>query len=192
MLLFGVFTFVDDYAHTLIVGKTLRPLSDRMKISREKLAFLVDTTAAPRRRGAAILSTWLAAERGTIAATFEDLGIAGSLTATLLASLPYCFYPILMLAFAALVIFLGHDFGPMLRAEGRAATQGHLSRPDLSDPAVLPAVEPDPPGGAKLVRNAAIPLFLLFLLAGVGLWWTGREELNSMLSVAATASSRTG
>jgi Na+/H+ antiporter NhaC len=176
VLLFGIFTFVDDYAHTLIVGKTLRPLSDRLKISREKLAFLVDTTAAPI-AALAILSTWIAAERGTLRSTFDDLGMAGSPTTTLLASLPYCFYPILMLAFAALIIFLGHDFGPMLRAEGRAASQGHLSRPDLSDPAVLPAIEPDPPGGAKLFRNAAIPLVLLFGLAGVGLWWTGRSEL---------------
>ncbi|HEV7999439.1 MAG TPA: Na+/H+ antiporter NhaC family protein [Planctomycetaceae bacterium] len=181
VLLFGIFTFLDDYAHTLIVGKTLRPLSDRMKISREKLAFLVDTTAAPV-AALAILSTWIVAERGTLRATFDDLGIAGSPTATLLASLPYCFYPILMLTFAALVIFLGHDFGPMHRAEGRAASQGHLSRPDLADPAVLPAVEPDPPGGAKLVRNAAVPLLLLFALAGVGLWWTGRTELLAQSS----------
>ncbi len=176
MLLFGIFTFLDDYAHTLIVGKTLRPLSDRLKISREKFAFLVDTTAVPV-VALAVVSTWIAAERGTLRAVFDELGIAGNPTAALLASLPYCFYPILMLTFAALVIFLGHDFGPMLRAEGRAATQGHLSRPDLSDPAVLPPVEPDPPGGAKRVRNALIPLGLLFALAGVGLWWTGRSEL---------------
>jgi Na+/H+ antiporter NhaC len=184
ILLFGLFTFLDDYAHALIVGKTLRPLSDRLKISREKLAFLVDTTAAPV-AALAILSTWIAAERGTLRATFEQLGIGDSATSTLLASLPYCFYPILMLVFAALVIFLGHDFGPMLRAEGRAATLGHLSRPDLSDPAVLPAIEPDPPGGAKLVRNAAIPLILLFVLAGVGLWWTGRSELLAQTGGAA-------
>jgi Na+/H+ antiporter NhaC len=176
ILLFGLLMFLDDYAHTLIVGKTLRPLSDRLKISREKFAFLIDATAAPI-AALAVVSTWIAAERGTLRATFEDLGIDGSPTATLLASLPYCLYPILILVFAALVIFLGHEFGPMLNAEWRAATQGFLSRPDLSDPAVLPPVEPDPPGGAKLVRNAAVPLMLLFLLAGVGLWWTGRSEL---------------
>jgi Na+/H+ antiporter NhaC len=175
-LLFGIFTFLDDYAHAMIVGKALRPLSDRLKISREKFAFLVDTTAAPV-AALAILSTWIAAERGTIRATFEDLGIAGSPTATLLASLPYCFYPILMLALAALVIFLGHDFGPMLRAEWRATSQGLLSRADLSDPAVLPAIEPDAPGGVKLFRNAAIPLVLLFVLASLGVWWTGRSEI---------------
>jgi Na+/H+ antiporter NhaC len=176
LLFFGLFTFLDDYAHAMIVGKTLRPLSDRLKVSREKLAFLVDTTAAPV-AALAVVSTWIAAERGTLRATFEELGVAGSPTATLLASLPYCFYPILMLMFAALVIFLGHDFGPMFRAEERAASEGHLSRPDLADPSVLPAVEPESPRGAKFVRNAVVPLALLFVLAALGLWWTGRSEL---------------
>ncbi len=63
-LLFGFCAFFDDYAHALIIGKTLRPLSDRLKISREKFAFLVDTTCAPV-VALAIVSTWLAAERGT-------------------------------------------------------------------------------------------------------------------------------
>jgi Na+/H+ antiporter NhaC len=176
VLLFGFLMFLDDYAHTLIVGKALRPLSDRLKISREKLAFLVNSTAVPV-AALAIVSTWIAAERGTLRGVFEDLGVSGSPTATLLASLPYCFYPILMLLFAALVIFLGQDFGPMLHAECRATLQGHLSRPDLSDPAVLPPIEPDPPGGAKLARNAVVPLVLLLGLAAAGLWWTGRSEL---------------
>jgi Na+/H+ antiporter NhaC len=184
VLLFGLFAFLDDYAHALIVGKTLRPLSDRLKVSREKLAFLVDTTAAPV-VALAIVSTWIAAERGTLRATFDELGIVGSPTATLLASLPYCFYPILMLMFAALVIFLGHDFGPMLLAEERAASAGHLSRPDLVDPSVLPAVEPESPRGAKFARNAAVPLALFFSLAGVGLWWTGRSDVLARVGAQA-------
>ena len=184
-LIFGFGAFLDDYAHALIVGKTLRPLSDRLKISREKFAFLVDTTCAPV-TALAIVSTWLAAERGTIRETFASLGSSGGATATLLASLPYCFYPILMLIFAALAIFLGHDFGPMLRAEWRAATHGHLSRPDLVDPQVLPAAEAEPPGGRKLARNAWIPILMLFGLVAVGLWWTGREELASLSADASS------
>jgi Na+/H+ antiporter NhaC len=176
--LFGFGGFLDDYAHALVIGKTLRPLSDRLKISREKFAFLVDTTCAPV-TALAIVSTWLAAERGTIREAFAALGSNGSATATLVASLPYCFYPILMLIFAALAIFLGHDFGPMLRAEWRAATHGQLSRPDLVDPQVLPSAETEPQEGRKLARNAVIPIALLFLLVVVGFWWTGRAELGS-------------
>ncbi|HUE13207.1 MAG TPA: Na+/H+ antiporter NhaC family protein [Planctomycetaceae bacterium] len=183
-LLFGFGAFFDDYAHALIVGKTLRPLSDRLKISREKFAFLVDTTCAPV-TALAIVSTWLAAERGTIRETFASLGSGGGATATLLASLPYCFYPILMLIFAALAIFLGHDFGPMFRAEWRAATQHQLSRPDVFDPQVLPAADNESHEGRKLARNAWIPISLFIGLVAVGVWWTGTEELASLASNAA-------
>jgi Na+/H+ antiporter NhaC len=185
-LLFGFAAFFDDYAHALILGKMLRPLSDRLKISREKFAFLVDSTCAPV-TAIAMISTWLAAERGTIRETFLSLGMTGGATTTLLASLPYCFYPILMLMFAALAIFIGHDFGPMLRAEWRAATQGHLSRPDLVDPQVLPAVEAEPQEGRKLARNAWIPLLLMAGLVAIGVWWTGRDALASRPTEAATA-----
>ncbi len=185
-LLFGFCAFFDDYLHALVLGKTLRPLSDRLKISREKFAFLVDTTCAPV-VALAIVSTWLAAERGTIRETFTSLGSSGSATATLLASLPYCFYPILMLIFAALVIFLGQDFGPMLRAELRVATHGQLSRPDMADPQVLPAAESDTHEGRKLARNAWIPIVLLFGLVAIGVWWTGREEITSAITSATPA-----
>jgi Na+/H+ antiporter NhaC len=184
-LLFGFCVFFDDYAHALIVGKTLRPLSDRLKVSREKFAFLVDTTCAPV-VALAIISTWLAAERGTIRETFASLG--GGATTTLLASLPYCFYPILMLIFAALTIFVGQDFGPMLRAELRAAAHDQLT-PAMADPQVLPADDGEGHEGPKLARNAYLPILLLFGLVAFGLWWTGSEErasttLNSTVTSA--------
>jgi Na+/H+ antiporter NhaC len=187
--LFGFCAFFDDYAHALILGKTLRPLSDRLKISREKFAFLVDSTCAPV-VALAVVSTWLAAERGTIRETFASLGVNGSATATLLASLPYCFYPILMLIFAALAIALGQDFGPMLRSEWRAATHGHLSRPDMVDPQVLSSVESESQEGRNLARNAWIPIVVLFGLFALGIWWTGRAELASVSSGTASASSQ--
>ncbi len=177
-LLFGFCAFFDDYAHALIVGKTLRPLSDRLKVSREKFAFLVDTTCAPV-VALAIVSTWLAAERGTIRDTFASLGASGGATATLLASLPYCFYPILMLIFAALTIFVGQDFGPMLRAELRASEHDQSSRSEVADPQVLPDVDGEGHEGRKLARNACLPILLLFALIALGLWWTGSEELAS-------------
>ena len=177
-LLFGFCAFFDDYAHSLIVGKTLRPLSDRLKVSREKFAFLVDTTCAPV-VALAIVSTWLAVERGTIRDTFASLGASGGATTTLLASLPYCFYPILMLIFAALTIFVGQDFGPMLRAELRASGHDQSNRAEVADPQVLPDVDGEGRDGRKLARNACLPILLLFGLIALGLWWTGSEELAS-------------
>lgn len=185
-LVFGGLTFFDDTAHALIVGKTLRPLSDRLKISREKLAFLVNGTAAPV-AALAVVSTWIAAERGTIRDTFEGLGMGGGATAALVASLPYCFYPILVLIFSSLIIILGQDFGPMLRAERRAGTEGQLSRLDLADPEVVPAIENEPPGGKKLSINALAPIIVLFVLIGVGLWSTGRDELRSLAAAKSPA-----
>ena len=188
-LLFGFCAFFDDYAHALIVGKTLRPLSDRLKVSREKFAFLVDTSCAPV-VALAIISTWLAAERGSIRDTFTSLGAAGGATTTLLASLPYCFYPILMLIFATLTIFVGQDFGPMLRAELWASEQEQSSRSDAADPQVLPDVDGEGREGRRLARNACLPILLLFGLIAVGLWWTGSEELASHANVPAPASTQ--
>ena len=181
-LLFGFGAFFDDYAHALVIGKMLRPLSTGSKSQRK--------ICLPGRHDMPAPVTALRSSRpgwrlsaGTIRETLLSLGSTGNATTTLLASLPYCFYPILMLIFAALAIFLGHDFGPMLRAEWRAATHGQLSRPELVDPQVLPAVEQEPQGGRKLARNAWIPILTMFALAAAGLWWTGREELASSAAI---------
>ena len=71
--LLGLVVFFDDYANTLLVGSTMRPVSDRLRISREKLAFLVDSTAAPV-AGLAIVSTWVGFEVGQIGTGFGTTG----------------------------------------------------------------------------------------------------------------------
>ena len=71
--LLGLAIFIDDYANTMIVGATMRPMTDRQRISREKLAFLVDATAAPI-AGIAILSTWIGYEVGLLSETARRSG----------------------------------------------------------------------------------------------------------------------
>ena len=82
--LLGLLIFIDDYANSLLLGNTMRPLTDRLRISREKLAYLVDSTAAPV-AGLAVISTWVAGEIGYIEAGFESLdlpaGIGGRVRA---------------------------------------------------------------------------------------------------------------
>ncbi|GAB4405529.1 MAG: Na+/H+ antiporter NhaC family protein [Bacteroidia bacterium] len=127
--LLGIVIFFDDYANTLVVGNTMRPMTDRLRISREKLSYLVDSTAAPV-SALAFITTWIGAELGYI----ED-GIAGlaafpegqSPYAIFLASLGYSFYPILTLIFMLLLIAMGRDYGPMLTAERRARISGAVS-----------------------------------------------------------------
>ncbi len=124
--LLGLIIFFDDYANSLLLGHTMRPLTDRLKISREKLAYLVDSTAAPV-SGLAIVSTWVATEIGLIQAGFDSL--PGSVAevdgfAIFLATIPYRFYVVLALLFVPMVAILGRDFGSMRIAEEAAAKSG--------------------------------------------------------------------
>jgi Na+/H+ antiporter NhaC len=162
----GLVIFFDDYANTLLLGTTMRPLTDRLRISREKLAYLVDTTAAPV-SGLALISTWIAGEISYI----ED-GLAGltfSQTTDgfrlFVESIPYRFYVIWALLFVPLVALFGRDFGPMLAAE-RRAVKGEPAKPNTSSLASAELMEQE-----KLIRgrwwNAALPIAVT---VGVTLW----------------------
>ncbi len=119
----GMIVFFDDYANSLLLGNTMRPLTDRLRISREKLAYLVDSTAAPV-SGLAIVSTWVATEIGLIQSGFESLPNFGQSVdgfSIFLATIPYRFYVVLALLFVPMVAILGRDFGSMLIAEREAS-----------------------------------------------------------------------
>lgn len=120
----GIVIFFDDYANTLLVGNTMRPVTDRLRISRAKLAYLVDATAAPV-ASIAFISTWIGAELGYIKdglKTIGDLDMAPY--QVFMASIPYSFYSWLTLAMMFILIWRRRDFGPMLAAE-RAARAGN-------------------------------------------------------------------
>jgi Na+/H+ antiporter NhaC len=115
----GLVIFFDDYANSLIVGPVMRSVTDRLKISRERLAYVVDSTAAPV-TGIAIISSWVAVEVAVINEGFAAAGMAQSGYATFLSSIPYCFYCIFCLVFMFQGSLLGREFGPMLKSEIRA------------------------------------------------------------------------
>lgn len=114
--LMGVLIFFDDYANTLVVGNTMRSLTDRFKISREKLAYIVDSTAAPI-ASIAFVTTWIGAELGYIESALVQMEIDESAYSIFLNSLKYAYYPIFTLIFILFIIFLQKDFGPMKAAE---------------------------------------------------------------------------
>jgi Na+/H+ antiporter NhaC len=127
----GLVVFFDDYANTMIVGPTMRSVFDRLKLSRAKLAYIVDSTAAPV-ASLAIIGTWVGAEIGFIQVGLDDLTQSGAPAflvdqqgnvldgmRAFLGSLPYRFYPILALFLVFLIALTGRDFGPMRRSEGR-------------------------------------------------------------------------
>ncbi len=124
----GMAIFFDDYANTLVVGSTMRPIADRFRISREKLAYLVDSTAAPV-AGVAVISTWIGFEVGLFDDAMRQVGSGISGYELFFRALPARFYCLLTLAFIALSILLQRDFGPMLRAERRARLKGQVLAP---------------------------------------------------------------
>jgi Na+/H+ antiporter NhaC len=124
----GLGIFFDDYANTMIVGNAARPISDHLKISREKLAYLVDSTAAPIST-VAVITTWIGFQVGLIDDAIKMLpDIQQSAYSLFLESIPYSFYPFLAVFFVFLVVLTGKDFGPMYKAEIRARTTGQVTR----------------------------------------------------------------
>ena len=117
--LFCMLFFFDDYANALVSGPVLQPLTDKAKVSRERLSYIVDSTAAPM-AGIAVVSSWVAVEISVIS---DGLKVAGSdmdAFGVFLKSIPYCFYCIFALVFILITSLQGREYGPMLAAERRA------------------------------------------------------------------------
>jgi Na+/H+ antiporter NhaC len=170
----GLLLFFDDYANCVLVGSTMRPLTDRMRISREKLAYIVDSTAAPV-AGISVLSTWVAVEVSTYSAQLPGVGITENAYAIFLQTIPFRFYCLFTLAFVGLLIATGRDFGPMGAAERRARVTGALVRPggtpvvseDLTRIEPSGAVPPDWRKGAyPLIAVVAVTMLEIFRVGG--------------------------
>src|SRR5690625_1346596 len=100
----GLVIFFDDYANTLVVNNTMRPVTDRLRVSREKLAYIVDSTAAPI-ACIALVSTWIGYEVGLIGQAVDRIdGLSMSAYGMFLSSIPFSFYPILAIFFVLAVI----------------------------------------------------------------------------------------
>ncbi len=173
----GMVIFFDDYANTLLVGNTMRPLSDRMKVSREKLAYICDSTAAPV-ASIAPFSTWTAYQMGLIHGVFKTIDVDMNIYEAFLRSVPYSFYGNFALIFVFLIAFWGRDFGPMLSAERRARKTGKL----LADGAVPLAskelTEMEIKEGVPLRwYNAAIPILSVIVFLVIGLYIDGYSTI---------------
>ena len=123
----GVIFFFDDYANSVVLGTTMRPVTDRWRISREKLAYVVDSTSAPV-AGLALISTWIAYEVGLLNDIAADLKLGLDGYAIFLLLLPLRFYCLTTLVFVVCNAALSRDFGPMYRAEVRALRDGKVLR----------------------------------------------------------------
>lgn len=180
----GLVIFFDDYANTILLGNTLRPVCDRLKISREKLAYIVDSTAAPV-ASLALLSTWIAVEVDYIGEGIEGIGEATDLKAMelFISSIPYRFYAWMALLLVPLVAVTGRDFGPMWKKE----RERRLQPTDQFD-----SVESD---ADNLVRdpalqrwyNAVLPIAITLIVVLYLLYVTGKSGLGLTAQDAAPA-----
>ncbi|HSN73194.1 MAG TPA: Na+/H+ antiporter NhaC family protein [Steroidobacteraceae bacterium] len=176
----GLAIFFDDYSNTMVVGNTMRPLTDRLRVSREKLAYLVDTTAAPV-ACIGVVTTWIGYQVGLIQDAIEALpGVDESAYLLFLRSIPYSFYPWLAIVFMLLLVAMQRDFGPMLAAERRARLRGDVSRPGARMGAAAGGEELEPVAGRPTrARNAVVPVLVLIAGVAAGLWLTGRAALDA-------------
>ena len=173
------FVIVDDYFSPLLTGAVMRPMSDRAKIPREKLAFILDATTAsvcilvPFTAWGAYLAGLIAAQGGPVASVEEGLSV-------FISAIPYNFYPLLMLVFALLVCAgLFPDFGPMRRAEQRVSETGALLRPGARP--LITDANPDSQnevmGNPSLLLELAVPVLLLVSVGAATLVTTGSVKI---------------
>lgn len=166
----GIIIFFDDYANSLVVGNTMRPVTDKLKISREKLAYIVDSTAAPI-VSIAFVTTWIGAELGYIEQGIEHIGtFSESAYTVFLHSLKYAYYPVFALIFIVMVIYQKREFGPMYTAESNAR-KGDLGEHSVTHEEMA---EFEPKKGISIKSyNAIIPILILIFGTIFGLMYTG-------------------
>ena len=167
----GLAVFFDDYANTLLLGGTMRSTADRYRISREKLAYFVDSTAAPV-AGIALISTWTAVEISYLSDGLVSAGIGDKQTAfeLFLHTIPYRFYPWLALVMVFTVAYTQRDFGPMYQAEMDASTNNDAEQSKTDEA---------PMGVHRGLWLAAIvPVLLCLVSVLIVLMITGTHQLT--------------
>ena len=182
--LMGLFIFFDDYANSLTVGPIMRPVTDRMKVSREKLAFIIDATAAPI-AGIALISTWVAYEVGLIRDGYQMIPIEANAYGVFVETIPYRFYNIFILLFIIFTIWFMREFGPMRKAEVRARTTGKVIADDSTPMAAEESSSLEPVPGIKLsIWNAIIPIGTLIVTAFLGFYFNGYNAIDDQALLA--------
>jgi len=184
----GLAIFFDDYANTLVVGNTMRKITDKLKISRAKLAFLVDATAAPV-ACIALITTWVGFQLGMIDASIQQIdAVTESAYLIYLKSIAYSFYPIFMLVFVMTIAGTGRDFSSMYKfeTESRIGRDPSIQSSEIgySNTAETDRLEPKDPSRARAF-NAVIPIALFIGSVIGGLFVTG--EGNSVQEIIGSA-----
>ncbi len=161
----GLLIFFDDYSNTLIIGNMMRPITDKLKISREKLAYIVDSTSAPI-ASLVIISTWIGFELGLIQDGLTAIGSDKSAYYLFMESILYRFYPFASLFMVFFIAFMDRDFGPMQKAETLARKKEIVKeKAEISE-------------NSTKWWNGLVPILILIFGVIAALFYTGITSLN--------------
>jgi len=155
----------------------MREISDELRVSREKLAYIVDSTAAPV--ATLGISSWVAFQLSLISSAYEDMGVASEAPtafATFVGSIPYNTYALLAIVMVGIVVYTGRDYGEMLDAEHRSRTTGAVNREGAQP---LQKVEEDlgvPIGDRPMLRTFFAPVVVLIAVTLGRAFWTGYQS----------------
>ncbi|WP_256295956.1 Na+/H+ antiporter NhaC family protein [Haloarchaeobius salinus] len=171
----GLVLFFDDYANTAVVGSTMKDVSDHLEVSREKLSYLVDSTAAPVATLA--ISSWVAFQLSMIEAGYEATDLAesdipGSFS-VFLESIPYNMYSILAIVMVGIVVLSQRDYGEMLTAEHRAAETGRVTREDARPMQDVESELGEPNVDDPRLTSFFLPIVVLIAVTIGSALWTG-------------------
>ena len=185
--LIGVFVFIGDYTSAMLTGPSMRPMTDRFRVCREKLAYIVDSTSAPI-TGLAFVSTWIGVEVGLFSDVSDSLQLGRDGYSMFFDALGFRFYCILTVIFVIINALSGRDYGAMRKASIRARETGAVSAPNakiLGDAAAFTSA----PNVVMRPLSAILPLVTLFTILLSGLWltavWVRGEGSGFIFSPAA-------
>ena len=168
--LLGMIIFIDDYFNALAVGQVARPITDRYRVSRAKLAYLIDSSSAP----VVVLmplSSWGATIMGIMAPVLAASALMVSQLEAFVLAAVMNYYAIAALVLLWLTILFGIDFGSMRREEQRAVEGNGLHRADDAVPAQLNETVPMQTQG--VMRALILPFVVLFLGVVIGMYVSG-------------------
>jgi len=184
----GIVWFFDDYANTAIVGSAMKDMADKMNMSREKLAYILDSTAAPVATFG--ISSWTAFQIGLIADQYQNLGIGDqtpSAFVTFLRSIPFNVYCLLAVLMVGIVVATQRDFGEMLDAETRARETGKVTRDDANPLQSMKQDLGEPVTDDPRLRTFVVPVLVLITVVVGGAALTGYAANRGPIEIANNA-----
>ncbi|QHS23623.1 Na+/H+ antiporter NhaC family protein [Virgibacillus sp. MSP4-1] len=187
-MIFGVIIFIDDYFNSLTVGQVSRPMADQHRISRAKLSYIIDSTAAPVCVVSPV-SSWGAYIIGILGTVFAAEGLTEiSAFNAFIQMIPMNLYVWAALGVVLVIALRKVDFGPMKKHEERAVQTGEVVNPEFKDQIDTESKLPSSEQGK--VRDLMLPIIVLFVATVGAMVWTGylaTEEAKTLVNIFGNA-----